>query len=353
MAIIFADGMDSYTATADITTKFDNNSDLTDNTFSSTGGRFGGGVIVCSDDGQWVDKIIPASGTAVTTDELFVSFSYKISNLTLNSSHGVWGFSQNGEVGAITPTVLDGLHCRINGSQIQLMRGTALIATGTFTFVADTWYRIQVRLVIDPSSGIFQIKVNDTLDIDFSGDTDDAGPHSVNVIKLGHQSTTGASYYDDIVIHNSAGSSPTSWLGDLRIETLRPDGAGDSSDSTPSTGTRHEAVDDSGVNDGDTTYVAMGLNDEDLYTASNLSFTPTTIHSVVTNVVCRADGTTPRKIRGKVKTSSTEGNGTAKDVFFGSVYRTVQDSFPTDPTTATAWTETGVNGMQIGQEVTV
>jgi len=352
MAIIFADGMDSYTATADITTKFDSNSDTSDNTFSSTGGRFGGGAIVCSDDGQWVDKVIPASGATVTTDELFVAVSFKITNLTLAANQGIIFFGQNGDVGLGGASVMDGLWVRINGGQFQLMRGSSLIDTGTLTVAVDVWYRLEFRIVIDPSSGIFQMKINETTDINFSGDTDDAGPHSINVIKLGHQSTTGESYFDDLVIHNSAGSAPTSWLGDLRIDTLRPDGAGDSSDSTPNTGTRHEAVDDSGVNDGDTTYVSMGLNDEDLYTVGDMPFTPNAIHAVVVNVACRADGTTPRALRGKVKTGTTEGNGDSETVFYGSVYKTIQNSFPTDPDTAAAWTEAGVNGMQIGQEVT-
>jgi len=353
MAIIFADGMDSYTATADLTAKFDNNSDVIDNTFNSTAGRFGGGAIVCADDGQWLDKIIPPTGSAVTTDELFVSIAASFSDLTFSTSQGFLGFSQNGDIGAATASTLDGLWITANAGVLQLYRGSSLIATGSFALSTGVWYRIECRVVINASSGIFQIRVNETLDIDFSGDTDDVGPLSINVVKLGSINAIGAVTYDDIVIHNSAGAAPTGFLGDLRIETLRPDGAGDSSGSTVTgAATRHEAVDDPGMHDGDTTYVSMGAAAEDLYTLSNLSFSPATVHAVVTNIVSRADGTTPRIMRGKVKQGTTEGNGTSRTVNFGASYTITQDSFPTNPDTAAAWTETEINSMQAGQEVT-
>jgi hypothetical protein len=344
--------MDSYSATADITDKFDSNSNTSENTFDATGGRYGGGAILCEDQDEWVDKVIPLSGTTGTTDELFVAVSFKVTSLTAVSSRGFMGFSQNGDVGGITAVQIDGLWLRINAGNIELYRGSSLIATGSITLSVDVWYRLEIRIVIHGSTGVFQLKINETLDIDFSGDTDDNGALGINVVKLSHQSTVGITSWDDLVIYNSGGAAPNDFLGDMRIETLRPTGAGDSSDSTPSAGTRHEAVDDSGGNDGDSTYVSMDTNDEDLYAMGDLSFTPSAVYAVVTNVVCRADGSTPRVLRGKVKTGTTEGNGMNKEVPFGSNYKTLQDYFPVDPDTATSWTESGVNGMQVGQEVT-
>lgn len=353
MALIFVDGVDSYSVTADLTDKYDNNSDTGDILFNATAGRYGEGAIVADDDGQWLDKIIPLTGSAVTTDELFVSFSYKMSALSRTANQGFLALSQSGEVGGEAASSVDGVYLAFVAGLVTLYRDATILATGSNAITAGAWNRIEIRHIVDNTSGITQIKVNGELEIDFTGDNQDAGLVGINVVKFGAQHTPTQHTFDDIVIHNSAGDAPTTWLNDIRIETLRPDGAGASSDSTAvGAATRHEAVDDTGGNDGDTTYVSMATAlDEDLYTIGNMSFSPASITAVATTIMCRADGTTSRTIRGKVKENVTEGNGETHAVPAGADYKHVQNFFPQNPDTTAAWAETEVNAMQIGQEV--
>ena len=354
MALIFADGFDSYSATADLVSKFDYNSSATYNTFAATGGRFGGGALQCSRDDHFVDKVIPLTGGTPGTDDLFISFSLKMDSFALESYAGIMFLSQSSNMGGGSLTTIgDGLGIRVNAGVFQVLRaGSTVIATGSYVMSVDTWYRIEMQIATDNSSGVFKLKINETLDIDFTGDTHDAGQDGINVVKFGGQSVSANAYYDDIVIYSKDGVAPNDFLGDLRIETIRPNGAGANTDSTPSAGSSYECVDDSGMHDGDSTYVSLSTAaDYDLYDVGALSFTPETVHAVVTNVVCRSDGTSPRTLRGKVKHGSTEGNGTTRDVPYGSDYRTLQDCFYQNPDTTSAWLAADIADLQIGQEV--
>jgi hypothetical protein len=353
MALIFADGFDSYSATADLLTRYDAVGSSTYVNFSPTGGRFGGGALVINNDDYFCDKIIPLTGGDPGVNDLFVTFSVMMEDLTQEGSAGFIVFSQDGFIGFGTALFLNGVILLVSGGVLKVYRGSSFIATGSYPITTDTWYRIEVRLSIHNSAGQVEIKVNGSSDIYFSGDTYDSGLAGINVVKFGAQSEDGNTYFDDVVIYSLEGDAPNSFLGDLRIATIRPDGDGDSSDSTPLSGDRYTNVDDTAMHDGDSSYVAMGLDDEDLYTVGALPYTPAAVYAVVTNVACRADGTTPRTIRGKVKSGTTEGNGEDRPVAYGSSYKTVQNCFALNPDTTAAWTASDIDTLQIGQEVTL
>src|SRR6266699_2884034 len=62
MALLFADGFDSYAATADLTKKWDGNSNTSNVTWGAAAGRFGAGGLQLSGTGQ-LSKAVPQSTT--------------------------------------------------------------------------------------------------------------------------------------------------------------------------------------------------------------------------------------------------------------------------------------------------
>lgn len=354
MALIFVDGCDSYTDTADLTTKWDFNSEPTTGvTFNATAGRFGQGAVVVANDGEWLDKIIPLRGGTADTDDLFVSFSFKLSTISRSANQGILALSQSDDIGSSAATSVDGIYVAIVGGNVTVFRDATTIATGTFTINANTWYRFEGRFVCGNSDGEVEIRINETGDINATSiDTFDSGQDGYNVVKFGSQNGTDSCVFDDIVIHDISGTDVNGFIGDLKIETLRPIASGDSSDSTVVGGpTRHDSVGELGGADDDTTYVSMDASDKDLYSCSQLTEIPASITAVAVNLMTRADGTTPRQIRGVIKSDATEANGATQNVDFSANYKNSQYFFYDDPDTAAAWEGAAVNLIQIGQEV--
>lgn len=353
MALIFADSFDSYSETADLTTKWDVNNSTSYNVFNSTAGRFGGGCLVCGHDDYWLNKGILLTGGDPGTNDIIVSFSFMATSFTRNSYSAFLQLNQSGDFSDGALSSLDGIGLAVVGTTLTAYRGYTSFVTGTTELVLGSWYRIEVRLATNNSGGVLQVWINGVLDIDFTGDTYDSGKDGINVVKFGGQNTDGDIYIDDVLIYDITGDAPNDVLGDIRMETLRPTGDGDENDGTPSSGTDHYAmVDEDGVNDGDSTYVSMSTaGDKELYDIGSLSYTPVKIHGVVVNLMARVDGTTPRTMKAKVKSATTEGDGDTLNIPYGDTYKPLQACFTEDPSTGAAWTTSGVDDMQIGQEV--
>lgn len=354
MALVFVDGFDPYGSNADLAGKWDVLEDLTDNIFEAAGGRFGGGCIALGDDDEWLIKYIPLAGTAASTDELFVGFSVKFGTLASVANSVFLLLSNTGTTGS---TISDdsNVNLRFTGNVLQLRRQNTVLTTGTFEFQTGVWYRIEVKLVVG-NSGLAQVRVNGTLDIDFSGDTYNSGTAGVRAVQFGHHASSTSSLQtriDDVVVWTSAGAAPTSWLGDLRIQTLLPNADGDTNNGTPSSGSDHYAmVDEAGAPDGDSTYVSAGTaGDIELYGIQNLGVTPDAVHAVALNLQSRTDGTTPRKVAPLAKSGATQGEGVARDVPMGAAYKTSQSIFTENPDTSAAWTGSQVDAAQFGWKV--
>lgn len=351
MAFIFTDGCDSYNGAASSLLKYDTNFGNT----STTLGRFGGGCLTgpSSPFVSW-QKVFPLTGTAATTDEFFFGVSMKLIGLPAAQAvlFGFMNESTTLSSGSFTATDSDThLSLRLSSAGVlQIARGSTLLASGTTVLSASLYYRIEVRIVV-ANAGIFEVRVNGVAEITFAGDTYDTGEAGLRaVVGYGHLSGSNT-LWDDILIWNSAssGSEPTTWIGDIRIETLRPTAPGDVTDSTPSTGAAWAAVDETVAN-ADTDYTQAGtVGNKDLYQMGDLSTTPDSVVAVVLNAQMKTTGTTPRKAKLKVK-NSTEANSAAKPVAIGS-YSTLQAAFALDPATSAAWTGAGVNAAQIGWEV--
>jgi hypothetical protein len=158
---------------------------------------------------------------------------------------------------------------------------------------------------------------------------------------------------DDFYLCDTNGSVNNDFLGDVRVETIRPSSAGSSTTWSTSTvsGVNYQMVDESITND-DTDYVYTNvLNNKDLYGMSDLSTATTgTVLGVQVNVRARKTDSGTRGIKSVAKVGASE----ADSIEYGTIstswlwFWDLRENKPG----GTGWTIAEVNSMEAGVKVT-
>lgn len=153
----------------------------------------------------------------------------------------------------------------------------------------------------------------------------------------------GSYVVDDLYLSNSF--TP---LGPIRVSTLRPSGAGASTQWSPLTGANWTQVSETLV-DGDTSYVFSNtVGQSDLYGMNPLPVTPPSILGV--NVVTFAEATdaNPRSLYSQIRSGLGSTVYTGSAITLSGGYYRYDRMLTQDPFSGSTWTVTGVNGSQIG-----
>lgn len=222
-----------------------------------------------------------------------------------------------------------------------------------FTLPFNTYTYLEFDVTIHNTTGAINVYVNGVLQLAATGLNTRAGTGNnyATQCSLGYQGNgnTKDVYYDDFYILDTTGTALNAVLGDVRIDALMPDGAGDSTQWTPSAGSNYQCVDETPRND-DTDYVSSAnIGDKDLYSIADLSVVAGAIKAVVVTMRARKDDAGTRTVKAKVKHGGVEGNGADRGMSTSYAYS--QDAFPTNPSTGSAWTIAEVNAAQVGVEV--
>lgn len=336
MALIFMDGMDVYGVTADLSTRYDSVS--TNIAYGAAIGRFGGGGIIVSDDDKYIQKAVtgfPQTGV--------VSFGV-FRTTTTPGADIIWRFDNSVAGGGVTVKTLG------TAGTMEVFKGTAT-SLGTFTLSANVWHWVSCKYKAANTGGTFDVEVDGTNVFSFTGDTVNSGTEDFRDVLLGGDIVQDFTY-DDVIITDVSGAAPfNDLLSDRRIDTILPNAAGDSSGFTASPVVANFLNVDDTAPDGDTTHVEANVSTtKDLYNMASMGFSPAGIDAV--NVVAQAsnpDAGTPG-VKLKVKSGTTEGTGASQTPSSG--YGYIDELFLLNPDTSAAWTETEVNAMQAGQEIT-
>jgi len=217
-----------------------------------------------------------------------------------------------------------------------------LLGTTANSFPDATTYFIEVRFKSHNVSGVFQLKINGILVIDFSGNTSGV-TLPITSFKLGdHGVGNGyaSCYVDNIIVDNAA------WPGNTKIQALVPIGAGNSTQWTPSAGANDECVDE--IPGSETDYIFTNTADHlDLYAAGDLAGDVGAINCVQVQALTRFEGSpTPTNLQLAVRTNSTDYVSDDKPVPSSSVQ--LYNIWETNPDTEAAWAEAEVNALEIG-----
>ena len=302
--------------------------------FQATSGGSGGN--------GWVGKSI--GGTATT---IIVGFAL---NLQTNDSGTIELLSLDEGVGG-TPHV--SLRATTGTSTFTLSAGRGNyteLGSAVAAILDSIWAYVEIKAVIHDTAGSIVVKVNGVTVINVSGvDTRNGGTPKVDAILFGNGRGNNSNYdfyIDDIYVLDDSGSLNNDFLGDVRVACIRPDGAGNSTQWTPSAGSNWQNVDDEEPND-DTDYNSEGTaGDKDLYTLTALPTSAGSVAGIREITRHRKDDAGAATIRQLIRTGSTDYEGS--DVVVGDNYTYAQAIRETNPNTSAAWTESEINGLEAG-----
>jgi len=238
-----------------------------------------------------------------------------------------------------------------SAGNIEVYRDTTLLGTTSGGLIANyTWHCLEVKLYIHNSAGTVEIKLDGVQIINLTGQDTLTGSNAyARKFKFRGVHNDLQTFYDCIWIMDNAGSAPQNdFLGDCRCDVLRPNGAGNQTDFTPSAGNNYENVDEI-ERDDDSTYNASGtVTDQDTYALPSLP-SGGTIFGVKPSAVIRKDDAGAKGA--KILTRSNITIYKSAEVFPDTTYKKYSIVYQDNPDDAAAWEEADVNGMEVGGEV--
>ena len=334
MTFRFCDGFDSYSATAQVPSKWSSGSGYT---FSSTAGRFGGGALTnsSSPNGFLLLKTTSIPSGAKVRVGMHLKFSAGTVASGTSAGYYVVGFNNNS---ALTYTTTGQLAVVNYGGSTAYLTSAATLSDGNFHWV-------ELEYFLNGASSTAQLYIDGVFQGSYTGSLGSAV--AVTSVSLGMGYTfSGTGWIDDVVIWDDQGTNFNTFpLGPRRISTLVPNADGDLAQFTPKTGTAHYAMVNGGF--GSTNYVSdSGTGNVDLYKFPSLPYSPTSINAVVGNYFAQNTGSGTTNLIPKLKTSGTTVSGTTQTLTVG-INSLYQAPFITDAGGAT-WTATSVNAMQLG-----
>lgn len=242
--------------------------------------------------------------------------------------------------GVTAPTAyVLGFICAASGVW-RAVRGGTTVATASVGVPDSNWHHYKAYMYIANSGGRLKLDMDGVTILDYTGDTEAGSDGVINNVRFQTFADTYA-YVDDLILDTA-----TNW-GDIRFNGLTP-----SSDVsvawTPSTGaTNYNLVDEVPYSDAD--YVETATDAiQDIYGLTDWTGTNKTPEMTV--LWARALKTTvdTQQLKLIVKSGSTTDVGTAQEIFSTAGYIHRVDL--TDPDTGTAWTDSGIDAMQVGME---
>ena len=336
MTTLWADGFDSN-STTDLA--YDYTGSPAQLTFVA--GRRSSGYAVRTT--SYAYNLVRALATGKST--LFISVAMRITTDAGASSQEFLQFLE----GATNHVTL-----RLNSSrQIESCRGLSTVLGTSSALPSAVWCWFQVKIVVHDTAGVVEIRDSTgAVLLNLTGvDTRNAGSTGlINTIKIGPTETS-PSYrleFDDLHIWDDTGSVCNTFTTETRVDALRPSGAGDVTQFTPSTGANYTCVDEVAASTTDYVESATAAQ-QDLYAFTDLPHTPVNIYGVLRTAVATKDDVGTRSIKLLTKCASAVSAGADKALSFGSYVR-LADTIDVYPNTSVAWTTSALNASQFGFE---
>lgn len=346
MSLLFIDGFDHYAADETLK-KWDLlKDDLTIDRISKGAGRFSGQSLQM--DLQVAQNEFSAVTTSFSpnTEEVFVGSAFKFSD---SVQEQIYIFIFYDSAGSRIAAVYMDSTGKLNIARDVDTSPTSLASSAT-ALNDSAWYYIEARYIPLNTGGTFEVRINGTTEINFTGDTTN-GLENVRNLGLGGDFTA-TSFYDDLYILDTSGTSNNTYLGDATVYTEVPTADTTEASFSPSSGTDHFAmVDDAADIDDDATYVENAtLGATDRYTSGALGVTGT-VHAVQISTTARKTDSASRAFKSSIKSGATEKeDGT--EHFLNASYLVYIDIYEVDPNTSSAWTITNVDAMDFGFKIT-
>jgi hypothetical protein len=333
----------------------------------NTNGRWGGRCLIITGVGQAI-KAFPVGGDS-PSNRHFTSFALHVIGLPISMSTAlpvVWGDGAgNWHLGLRVGT--DGalnLH-RVTSQNGVNSNASALASSAAGLFTSGTWYRTEVGIYMHGTSGTVQVRVDDELVIDFTGNTmsSDGSGHQTNVGRLRVQGTalggaasTGGHAFQDILIYDESGDGPSGFVGDFVVPVggLRPNANGNNIDgTTEGAANAWDAVNDP-LFPANPNADYQQLNDPDDFDLfQKPSISANSIIAVYAASLVRATGNEPRQMQFAARSGGTNYFDGEDKAVPGQITHVLRDHFwQVDPDTTDPWLVADFNAAEFGYKRT-
>lgn len=279
--------------------------------------------------------------------KVFLGFAWR-SYQGVDNGNWIWFYGDAG--------VTNHINIRVLGSGvINVYRGSTLLGgTSAPVITFGSWQYIEVSVTIADTGGTVAIRVDGTVVYTFTGDTKNAGTAStIDRIDLYSVATTGTiasnPIYDDLYILNSSGTALNDFIGDVRIQTVVPNGPGSQTDLTPvGSSANWDNVDETPPNTNDYNYSST-VGARDLYALSDVAPGTTAVLAVQVNALITKTDSGARSAKVLLKSGGTVNASPASAVAVGG--STLSYQYGTNPATGAAWTVADIASLEAGVEV--
>jgi hypothetical protein len=337
------DGFDLYANKADVE-KSHWRADAVANDMSTTLGRFGGGCLRnTSNTSGWVVPCIVAQG-----DTIVISFAYYCEDLATSGSGDliVVGYNRSFQQLFSLRQNASGDISAFNAATTPASVGSSLAA---LTNNAWHWIEIKVKLGTNDTTGEFEVRVDDIVEIANVTGIDTF--RSNELAFLSFNGSNGDCRYDDIVIMDTSGTEMNDYLGDSRIDTKTPNSDGTATDWVASAGSQFQCVDETPNAANDTTdYVySTTASDELELQMSNFSDNPPSVHAVQIRTRASKSNAGNRTYRAGLRSGGVDSFGATLGLTIEWAWRR-NGMFPLNPNGNIAWTKTAVDATQVKLE---
>lgn len=287
--------------------------------------------------------------------EIIVGFGFRFSSSASGNSFGL--ISIGG-----TDFVNQGVTLRLIPSTGALTVGTsgsqgpdfgALLGTSSTSLAINTWYYIEMRLLVGSTTGQVELYINGTQTLNLTNvNTATGSISSYGFLSLGtanHNASSPIFYYDDFYLIDTSGATNNTFLGQISVYSLMPTAAGTSTQFTPSgVANNWDAVNDATSDDVATYVSTTTTGHQDFYTFEDLPGGVTTVAGVQVKGRSTVPISSASKVKYNLKNGASTISSNLKPLSLGSW---LYDFFVSDTAPdGSAWTPAKVNSTEGGVE---
>lgn len=276
-----------------------------------------------------------------------IGFALKV-NYVPNSPRDIFVFANNSNGWDGVVVGMD------EGGMITFNNNVYNAAVGSYSFTPaqGTWYYLEIKRRTHDSTGLTEFRINEQVVYTFSGDNKSLftdGTINYMLFKFAYNVFM---EIDDFYFADDQGSDINDYLGDIRIDIIHPNGAGNYAQFTPSAGNNYECVDETEMDESDYVYSAVD-GQKDSYTFGNV---PTDLDDSaiigvqIKNNAKRTATADNRKITPFIRTGSTDYSQSDVSLLdnFG---MSEGEIIYSDPSDSNPWTQAKINACEFGMEV--
>jgi hypothetical protein len=343
MALLFADSFDHYSQ-AQILRKWSNQTIGAGGGISASAGRNGTagyGFISAVSTADGLGRSVPSNPS-----RMLAGFAIQVQALP-GTSRAFCAFTESGGCHVYVVMRTDGKFEAFRPPATSL--GVSSIGVNSLQY---NYFEIDTK--IDSTTGAIEIRLNATPALVLNNiNTRNGGAGVItNAWIAGCGGTvTGVlgltSNFDDLYFLDTAGGTNT-FLGDVRVQAILPNGAGNYTQWTPLSGANWQNVDENPCTD-DTDYNSSSTAaQKDSFVFPDITPSAGTVYAVAVNLMMRKDDAGTRTVRALARLSSTDSFGS--DINVGGSYANYQSILETKPGGG-SWSVADVNNSEFGYDL--